>query len=207
MENTGIFPYIAGEFKRGSHLFAGEFKRGSHLFAGDFKRGSHLLAGDIKRGSHVLWGVTRGRTMLRGTLTLVIQFAGDVMEGEYIPHVIHPLRSKRTGTTYTIYCWGYLKDPVGSTPKKSPKKKPVFYRAGDNKIREISVIYFPGSCFFLTYINTHTNYTGSWAHTTTTDRRFASFLLGEIAPFVVLARGIFLGVFSAGKGENEVKIL
>ena len=31
--------------------------------------------------------------------------------------------------------------------------------------------------------------------------------LGEIAPFVVLARGIFLGVFSAGKGENEVKIL
>ena len=31
--------------------------------------------------------------------------------------------------------------------------------------------------------------------------------LGEIAPFVVLARGIFLGVFSAGIGENEVKIL
>jgi hypothetical protein len=32
-------------------------------------------------------------------------------------------------------------------------------------------------------------------------------LLGEIAPFVVWAWGIFLGVFSAGKGENEVKIL
>jgi hypothetical protein len=31
--------------------------------------------------------------------------------------------------------------------------------------------------------------------------------LGEIAPFVVLARGIFLGVFSAEKAENEVKIL
>jgi hypothetical protein len=31
--------------------------------------------------------------------------------------------------------------------------------------------------------------------------------LGEIAPFVVLARGIFLGVFRVGKAENEVKIL
>ncbi len=31
--------------------------------------------------------------------------------------------------------------------------------------------------------------------------------LGEIAPFVVLARGIFLGVLSVRKGENEVKIL
>ena len=62
LENTGIFPYIAGEFKRGSHLFAGEFKR----------------------GSHVLWGVIGGRTMLRGTLTVVIQFAGDVREGAYI---------------------------------------------------------------------------------------------------------------------------
>ncbi len=71
--------------------------------AGDFKRGSHLLAGDFKRGSHVLWGVIGGRTLLRGTLYVVIQFAGDVREGEYIPHVIHPLRSKRTGTTCTIY--------------------------------------------------------------------------------------------------------
>ncbi len=31
--------------------------------------------------------------------------------------------------------------------------------------------------------------------------------LGEIAPFVVLARGILLGVFRVGKAENEVKIL
>ncbi len=75
---------------------------------------------------------------------MVIQFAGDVREGEYIPHVIHPLRSKRTGTTYIIYYWGYPKDPVGSTPEKSPGKKPRYFTVLVTiKIREISVIYFP----------------------------------------------------------------
>jgi hypothetical protein len=45
--------------------------------------------------------VIGGRTMLRGTLSVVKYFAGDVREGEYNPHVIHPLHSKRTGTTYS----------------------------------------------------------------------------------------------------------
>ncbi len=40
-------------------------------------------------------------TRLREKLSVVIHFAGDVRAGEYIPHVIHPLRSKRTGTTYS----------------------------------------------------------------------------------------------------------
>ncbi len=89
-----------------------------------------------------MWGVIGGRTMLRGTLSVVIQFAADVREGEYIPHVIHPLRSKRIGTTYTMYCWGYLKVHGGSTPEKSPEKKPVFTVLVTIEIREIPVIYF-----------------------------------------------------------------